>query len=464
MQRYSKKLHYCCLNSFFFNNFAGCIINREMKKTILAAVMLACAVMASAQSGTKSPYSQFGLGALADQSAGFNRGMNGVGDGFREHNQVNYLNPASYSAIDSLSFIFDAGVSLTLTNFEEAGKKVNAKTANFEYAVAVFRFAKKLGLGFGIIPFTNIGYSYSNTTPVSDMPSPSSPNTTYTNTYSGSGGIHQAYLGIGWQPVKGFSVGVNGSYLWGDYSKDITNTYSDAYANTLYKMYKGEINSYKVDFGIQYSANVSKNDEATIGLVYGLGHSLNANPECMIVSMNSQTAVADTAKYSIKDGLKLPHTFGAGLAWNHKNQLRLGFDYQLQQWGELESPQYSIINNIPQYVLVKDQYKDRHNVNFGGEYCKGERYRSLFSRIHYRAGVSYATPYYKINGKDGPKELSISAGIGIPIRNVWNNRSMLNISGQWVNQKASGFINENSFRINIGFTFNERWFAKFKVD
>jgi len=41
---------------------------------------------------------------------------------------------------------------------------------------------------------------------------------------------------------------------------------------------------------------------------------------------------------------------------------------------------------------------------------------------------------------------------------------MLNISAQWVNQKAAGFINENSFRINLGFTFNERWFAKFKVD
>ena len=40
---------------------------------------------------------------------------------------------------------------------------------------------------------------------------------------------------------------------------------------------------------------------------------------------------------------------------------------------------------------------------------------------------------------------------------------MLNISTQWVKLDAKNFITENSFRINIGITFNERWFAKWKV-
>jgi len=54
--------------------------------------------------------------------------------------------------------------------------------------------------------------------------------------------------------------------------------------------------------------------------------------------------------------------------------------------------------------------------------------------------------------------------VGIPILNAYNNRSMLNISAEWVNQSVSGMIKENMFRINVGFTFNERWFAKFKVE
>lgn len=79
-------------------------------------------------------------------------------------------------------------------------------------------------------------------------------------------------------------------------------------------------------------------------------------------------------------------------------------------------------------------------------------------------GASYTTPYYKINGNDGPKEVSVSAGLGIPIINAFNNRSQLNISGQWVRQACSGMLTENSFRLNIGITFNERWFAKWKVE
>ena len=84
--------------------------------------------------------------------------------------------------------------------------------------------------------------------------------------------------------------------------------------------------------------------------------------------------------------------------------------------------------------------------------------------MRFRAGVSYVTPYYKINGVDGPDEISVSAGFGIPIINAYNNRSMLNISGQWVHSSAKGMLTENTFRINIGFTFNERWFMKWKVD
>jgi hypothetical protein len=41
---------------------------------------------------------------------------------------------------------------------------------------------------------------------------------------------------------------------------------------------------------------------------------------------------------------------------------------------------------------------------------------------------------------------------------------LINISAQWARQSAKNFITENTFRINIGLTFNERWFAKWKVD
>ena len=78
-----------------------------MKKVFFSSLLFVYICLgASAQSGTNSPYSQYGLGVLSDQSQGFNRGMSGLGYGLRTSNQVNVMNPASYSSIDSLTMIF----------------------------------------------------------------------------------------------------------------------------------------------------------------------------------------------------------------------------------------------------------------------------------------------------------------------------------------------------------------------
>ena len=79
---------------------------------------------ATAQSnGTNSSYSRYGLGLLCDQSQGYNRSMGGVGQALRSGNRLNKLNPASYSAIDSLSFLFDVGMSLQRTRMAAATRR-----------------------------------------------------------------------------------------------------------------------------------------------------------------------------------------------------------------------------------------------------------------------------------------------------------------------------------------------------
>lgn len=429
------------------------------KKMICALSSAVFAVGALAQSGTNSPYSQYGLGVLSDQTSGFNRGMNGLGLGFREHNQVNFINPASYSSVDSLTFIFDIGFSGQITNFNENGRKLNAKNADFEYAVAAFRAAKNLGVSFGILPFTNIGYNYASTGRLSDANM-----TSYSNSYYGEGGLHQVYLGAGYRIFKGFSLGVNISYLWGDYTRMVTNSYDDAYAKTVQKIYSASVTNYKFDVGAQYQFELGKEQQLTLGVTYSPGHNLGADASCDVISTNPSTAVPDTASYAIKDALKIPMSLGAGLSWNYRNKLKLGVDYSFQKWGRAGFPVYRVYGQTPSYVIDDNYYMDRHKVTLGGDFCGDESNRSFLKRLCIRAGASYATPYYKINGYDGPSEFSVSAGLGIPIVNSYNNKSVLNISGQWVHSSAKNFITENTFRINIGLTFNERWFMKWKVE
>ena len=119
--------------------------------------------------------------------------MTGVGIGMRFSNQVNTLNPASYSAVDSHTMIFDAGLSLQVSDFLEGGRRLNANNADFEYVVGSIRLFPKIGMTFGILAFTNNGYNYSgkSTVGVDDEGQPSS---TSTETHSCVGGVHQAFI------------------------------------------------------------------------------------------------------------------------------------------------------------------------------------------------------------------------------------------------------------------------------
>lgn len=437
-------------------------LQTTMKKIVFTAIIaLISTVDIIAQSGTNSPYSQYGLGVLSDQGSGFNRGMNGVGVALQRNNQINHLNPASYSKLDSLTFIFDAGLSLQLTNFKEGAVKKNAKNADFEYAVGGFRAAKNLGVGFGIIPYTNIGYNYATSGTLKREEGETE--TTYTTTFSGSGGIHQAFIGLGWEPVRNFSIGFNVGYLWGDYTRIIANSYSDSYVNTLYKTYEAVVSNYRASVGVQYKFNATKKDEIIIGATYDYGHKLNADPKLHLISVNTQLSQPDTTTNVVSNGLEIPTTIGAGISWNHNNKWNVAFDYTHENWSKVHTPVFSETKDDKSYAAT-GMYNDRQKFNLGAEYCQNKTGRSFVSRIRYRMGASYTTPYLKINGVDGPKEMSVSAGVGFPIVNGYNNRSFLNISAQWVRVDAKNMIKENTFRINVGLTFNERWFAKWKFD
>lgn len=435
---------------------------QKMKKHIIVSLLAAGALLPSmAQvSTTLSPYSQFGLGTLSEQSVGFNRGMGGVAYGLRSGKYINMQNPASYSAIDSLSMIFDAGVTGQMSNYKEGGKSLNTKTGNFDYGVAGLRLFRHVGLALGVVPYSNIGYSYTHKGEIGS--SQVGVKTTSSQVYDGSGGFSQVFVGAGWRVTKNLSLGANISYFWGNYSKVITMSTNESAANTETRSYTTSVSSYKLDFGVQWQQLVSDNDLLTVGATYGLGHKLSADADLQVVNSNSSNSVVSSTTLAAKDAFSIPHSFGVGSSLVHKGSLTAAVDYTLQKWGSLDYPLFDNTNGT--YTMQSGYYKDRHKVAAGVDWQPKPMGRKFYQLMHYRMGVSYATPYYKIGTQDGPSELTVSAGFALPIFNSWNNRSTLNISAQWGHSMGCDLIKENMFRINIGLTFNERWFAKWKVD
>ena len=419
-----------------------------MNKRVLGgflACLIAAQVMAQ-ESSTLSPYSQYGLGILAEQSLGSTRGMGGLGIGIRNGRQINMMNPASYSAVDSLTMLFDIGMSTKISNFKENGKSLNARTGALDYMVASFRILKHVGVGVGIVPFSNIGYDYDSV----------DNSTATTESYAGDGGFSQLFLGMGWEFAKGFSLGFNFSYFWGNYDKGVVVDNADGTSNVLARAYTTTIRNWKLDFGVQWQKLLNKDNLLVLGATTSVGHSLHAKAEVQNITTNASTNITGESKpIGVENAFSLPWMFGLGASLTHKNKLTAGVDYTLQRWGALDYPVYDSRG----YTMTGNYYKDRHKVVGGVDWTPNPRSRNYLSVVHYRLGVSYATPYYKIKGSNGPSELTISAGLGLPI-----SRSMVHISGQWVRSAATGFVTDNTFRINVGLTFNERWFAKWKVD
>lgn len=435
-------------------------------RKILYSLLLAGTQLlpAAAQTnGTNSPYSRFGWGLLDDQSQGFNKAMSGLGIGLHAGNRVNMLNPASYSKADSLTFIFDVGMSLQNGNFSDGQNSINAHNTTLDYVNALFRIRKNLGFSIGFVPYSSIGYNFTTTQHVgTDYIS----GNTITNqsAYYGDGGTHEIYIGAGWSPFRNFSIGANVAYLWGNYYHTISQTlYNGTTANTnadnLYRQFNADIATYKIDLGIQYDIPVNKKNVLTVGVIAGIGHKLNSN-----ATLLNYTTHGDSISKTANDAFQLPHSFGVGFNWKHKNQWSIGADVHHERWADCIHP--TIDTKTLDYVARKGDFMNRTKAVVGAEFVPDRESRNYFKRIEYKIGASYSTPYIKVNGQDGPREYGITAGFGLPITNKINNRSVVNVSFQWLHSSPStaSLIKENYLKLNVGVTFNEKWFMKWKIN
>lgn len=393
-----------------------------------------------------SPYSRYGFGQLSDQLSSRNIAMGGLALGLRCHNEINFANPASYTAVDSLTFLFEGGISLQNTNFNDGTVRINAKNSKLDYLTMQFRITKKLAATAGFLPFSSVGYNIKSI-PENVKIENKDIDIKHANTFSGEGGISQAFVGVGYQFSKNLSVGANLAYLFGTIDHASKLSFSDTNINSSVYSDQIKVHDYKLDLGLQYSLNFSRRNKATLGLTYSLGHELSSSS---YVTYQRVASTTETTTEKTRNGFELPHMFGIGLAFQRDQKLTVGLDYVLQKW------------NSVKFLNKENQLSNRSRISLGAEYQPNAISRNLLARVKYRIGAYYSDSYANIKGKRAAKEYGISAGFSFP---MFGKRSVLNISGQYVrvSPQAYGKIAENQLRINIGIIFNGRWFSKWKV-
>ena len=407
------------------------------------------ALAAMAQTGANSPYTRYGFGQLSDQGFGNNKAMGGIAYGLRNGLQINAANPASYSAVDSLTFLFDAGMSLQNGNFSENGAKTNAKNSTIDYIAMQFRLWKGMGLTAGFLPYSTVGYNLYKSNEIATDEYGKPINATYM--YTGEGGLQQVFVGLGYNVFKNLSVGANISYLYGDIVHSASTTFSNTSADLSMRTRKIVVNDYKMDLGIQYTQSIGKKNTVNLGFVYSNGHELNSKGCIYEETYNSNSIITGHSGDTIKNAFSLPETFGIGATYVYDNRLTIGVDYSLQKWADTK------------FFNEEGKFQDRKKFSFGAEFLPNPISRNYLNRIRYRVGAYYSDPYTKVNGQEGTSEFGASVGFGLPL---YKTRSILNISGQYVkvSPKVKGMLEETYLRVNIGLTFNDRWFMKWKVE
>ena len=92
--------------------------------------------------------------------------------------------------------------------------------------------------------------------------------------------------------------------------------------------------------------------------------------------------------------------------------------------------------------------------------------KSYWSRVTYRAGLTFGKDYVKVDDEDLPT-WGASIGFGLPMRppSYTNQYSIINTSFEFGQRgNNSNPIRENFFKVSIGLTLSDIWFIKRKYD
>ena len=408
-------------------------------------VSLFLSQFAVGQNNTNSPYTRFGYGDVTDANSGEQRAMGGVSLGSRSNRRINTINPASYSAVDSMTFMFDLGSSALISRFSTTSGITKKFTANLDYITLQLPLAKNMGFSAGLLPYSFVGYNYATSEHVSGYAVTGS-DTTCRKTYTGTGGFSQVYAGLSANLFNHVSIGANAYYMFGTINNQHSLRFLGSSDSTV--QYNSiSANNFRLRYGVQFYNTFAKKHDVTLGLIYEQKQKLNGSSSQIIDGVLNEITTA-TAKDSTYE---IPTMFGVGLYYTFDKKLSLGLDYTLQQWSNAKNRGVYDLSN-------------RSKIAFGMEYLPNPRGRKFAQRVTYRAGFNLSDSYYQVNSTVPPKNYGVSLGLGLPLYdNAAQTIKMLNLTFEYGKIGSTELLREDFFKFTLNIAFNEHMFFKRKL-
>ena len=409
-----------------------------------------CFFFAQAQNEIRMPYSSYGIGSVNHLSNGTLDAMGSVSYAMQNPYYINFRNPASYAAFDSLSFIADAAASIYYSKLSQKGISQKNSFAKPNYLTIGLPVTRHWRTSVGIKAFSTVGYEITTTKNI--------PNVGEVNyTYSGDGGLNQLYWGNAFKICKGLSIGLNASYMFGSiFASSNTefgeNIFLNSYINDAYL-----VDGIYLEGGLQYFFNIGEKHKIGLGAVYSNTAYIWAKEKLLINTYTGSfvsTSTYDTVLYKddLRGTLNIPQSVGAGLSYAYNDKLIIAGDVTWQNWANFK------------FMKPCDSLQNTIMASFGAQYIPDPNSNKFFRKMAFRIGGRYSTGELLLRNKP-ISEFGVCFGVGVPLTS-FNTHSSLNILFEYgrTGTLVNDLIRQDYFRFSFCFTLQERWYQRVKLD
>lgn len=419
-----------------------------MIKNLVKIFLLIFTNIALSQSGTNSPYSYTGLGEVNFRGNQINRFMGGL-EVYNDSIHANLSNPSSYAKL--LLTTYSIGLNYSNNQLTDKNDSKSLISSGLDY-IGIAIPTKKFGFGFGIIPFTSVGYKLSQ---IDDSSS-----SDILNRYEGEGGINKVFFSLGLYLLKNLSFGVTINYDFGKLKYQTSKFLDDVYLGTVL-INESSISGLDIKLATNYEIPVNSKIDLHMMVSYVPQGSLNSNNKRLLITspLSDPSNIAEIIEIDLAETgldfteIQLPSSSIVGFGLGKKSKWFAGAQYIMTNSSNFKNS----FNTLPNV-----SYKDGSQFSIGGFYIPDySSITSYWKRVVLRMGFRHeVTGIFKNNF--GINETGINFGAGLPLPGYSN----VNIGFEYGSRgtKNSNILNEKFWTIRIGFSLNDRWFVKRKYN
>ncbi len=432
----------------------------NVKHICLVSIVALASFSAQAQSTTASPYSFYGIGSLKFKGTVENRSMGRL-TFLTDSIHFNLSNPATYAG-HRFTALQDEGQIITYTvggsrstaDLNSSSSTEQAKNTSFDYLAVRFPTGK-LGFGFGLMPYTAVGYNLESLNTDQALSS----------RFNGEGGLNKVFVGLGYRFSDALQAGIEFQYNFGNVvNQGIVYDYDNdgellQYQSQEYN--RSDLSGTSLTLGLHYDKKLNEKLSLYAGATFSKNSKLASQNQrsystLRILQASGQSVVVNTITADLEalglaeTKLTLPSRTTLGLGIGSPLKWFVGTEVAFSQTSQFSNAFISI-DNV--------SYEDATSFSLGGYYIpKYDSFRKYYRKVTYRAGVYKESTGMIINGS-AIDEFGISFGLGLPVGQFFSNA---NIGVEFGKRGTTdnNLIEEKFVNLQIGLSLNDRWFVK----